>query len=449
MTISRVLIANRGEIAVRIIRACQALEIETVLAVSDADRDSLPASQADRAFCIGPAAANESYLNYRAIVMAAQGTGCDAIHPGYGFLAESPELADACTEHGLIFVGPSADHMRSMGNKIEARARAEKAGVPTLPGSEKVHSVTEAAAVVAEIGLPVMLKAAAGGGGKGMKIVTDAKDLEEIFVSAAAEARASFGDDTLYLERLITNARHIEVQVLGDQFGNVIHLGERDCSSQRRHQKLVEEAPAPGISDQFRAEIHQAAVILAGNINYLNAGTVEFLVDMDEEKFYFLEMNTRIQVEHPVTEMITGVDLVQAQFQIAAGEALGLSQSDVAFQGHAIECRINAEEPAENFRPTPGRITKWEPPEGQGIRLDSHCFEGYLVPIFYDSMLAKLIVVGEDRNQVLGLMERALADFSIAGISTTVPFLKTIINHPDFVAGKINTNFVERLFTLA
>ncbi len=445
MAISRVLIANRGEIAVRIMGACQALDIETVLAVSEADRDSLPARMAGRCICIGPASATHSYLNFQAVIAAALGTECDAIHPGYGFLAESPDLAQACADNGIIFVGPKAEHMRQMGNKIQARVLAEQCGVPTLAGSEKIHSAEEAAAVAERIGLPVMLKAAAGGGGRGMKIVTQADQLAVDFAAASAEARASFSDDTLYMERFIPNARHIEVQVLGDTLGNVIHLGERDCSLQRRHQKVVEEAPAPNISDEFRREIHTAAVKLAANIGYQNAGTVEFLMDQDAGTFYFLEMNTRIQVEHPVSEMITGMDLVQEQFLIAGGAALRHAQSDVTFSGHAIECRINAELPAENFRPTPGLITEWRAPEGPDIRLDTHCYEGYNVPMFYDSLLGKLIVHGADRAQAVARMGQALEEFTISGIGNTLPFLRSVMGDGDFAAGRVNTNLVEKL----
>ena len=445
MTVSRVLIANRGEIAVRIIRACQGLGIETVLAVSEADRDSLPARIAGRTVCIGAASTTDSYLNIKAIVAAALGTGSDAVHPGYGFLAESPELAEACAAQGITFVGPRPEQIREMGNKLQARARARQYGLPILPGSEKVHSYEEAAKVAQRIGLPVMMKAAAGGGGRGMKIVTDYKDMQQMFGSASAEARAAFGDDTLYLERYIPNARHIEVQVLGDRFGNVIHLGERDCSLQRRHQKLVEESPAPAITEVLREQIRQAGVTLARNIRYENAGTVEFIVDQDTETFYFLEMNTRIQVEHPVSEMITGIDLVQEQFRVARGESLRFSQSDVTFRGHAIECRINAELPAEGFRPSPGRIVEWRPPEGPNIRLDTHCYAGYAVPMYYDSMLAKLIVYGRDRTEALERMRRALEQFSVSGIGTTLTFLHFVMGHPDFAAGKVNTTLVERL----
>jgi acetyl-CoA carboxylase biotin carboxylase subunit len=447
LTISRVLIANRGEIAVRIIRACQGLGIETVLAVSDADRDSMPARLAGRAICIGPASASESYLNYRAIVAAALGTGADAVHPGYGFLAESPELAETCKAEGISFIGPSAEQIRLMGNKLQARMLARECGIPVLPGSEKVHTYEEAAILAEQIGLPVMMKAAAGGGGRGMKIVSDDKDMRQMFAAASAEARTAFGDDTLYLERFIPNARHIEVQLLGDRFGNVIHLGERDCSLQRRHQKVIEEAPAPGISDARRAEIHNAAVTLARNISYENAGTVEFIFDQDAQTFYFLEMNTRIQVEHPVSEMISGIDLVQEQLRIAGAEALRFSQADVKIRGHSIECRITAELATEGFRPSPGRIARWCPPQGPNVRLDTHCYEGYTVPIFYDSMLGKLIVYGIDRAEAIERMRRALDQFSVSGIGTTLPFLRFVMGHPDFAAGKVNTHLIDDLIS--
>jgi acetyl-CoA carboxylase biotin carboxylase subunit len=442
LTISRVLIGNRGEIAVRIIRACQGLGIETVLAVSEADRDSMPARLANRIICIGPASASESYLNYKAIVTAALGTGADAVHPGYGFLAESPELAEACAAEGVTFVGPSAEQIRLMGNKLQARMLARECEVPVLPGSEEVHTYEEAAVLAEQIGLPVMLKAAAGGGGRGMKIVSDYKEMRQMFSAASAEARTAFGDDTLYLERFIPNARHIEVQLLGDRFDNVIHLGERDCSLQRRHQKVIEEAPAPDISDARRAEIHHAAVTLARNIHYENAGTVEFIFDQDAQTFYFLEMNTRIQVEHPVSEMITGIDLVQEQLRIAGGEALRFSQADVKIRGHSIECRITAELATEGFRPSPGRIASWCPPQGPNIRLDTHCYEGYTVPIFYDSMLGKLIVYGIDRAEAIERMRRALDQFSVTGIDTTLPFLRFVMGHPDFAAGKVTTHLI-------
>lgn len=445
MSVSRVLIANRGEIAVRIIRACQALGIETVVAVSEADRDSMAARLADRSLCIGPGSATESYLDYRKIVMAALGTGCDALHPGYGFLAESPELAQACLDSGITFVGPKPEQIREMGNKIQARILARQYGVPTLPGSERVSTCQDAIAVAEKTGLPLMMKAAAGGGGRGMKIVHDIAALPQLFTSASSEAAAAFGDSTLYLERYIANARHVEVQVLGDSHGNVIHLGERDCSLQRRHQKLVEEAPAPGLSDALRTEIRAAAVTLASNFGYQNAGTVEFILDQDTGDFYFLEMNTRIQVEHPVTELITGIDLVQEQFRVARGEALRFKQSDIVFRGHAIECRINAERPEMGFQPCPGRIAQWAPPEGPNIRVDTHCYTGYTVPMYYDSMLAKLIVYGSDRNEAISRMQKALEQFSIEGIDSTIDFQHFLISQAAFMDGQVNTHLVDDL----
>ena len=445
MSLRRVLVANRGEIAVRILRAGRALGLETVLAVSEADRDSLPARMADRVVCIGPPAAARSYLNPRFIVAAALGSGADAVHPGYGFLAESAELAELCAAHGITFVGPQPEQIRRMGNKLEARALARRQGVPTLPGSEKVHDYQEAARIAEGMGLPVMMKAAAGGGGRGMKVVTELDQLEPMFVAASAEARSAFGDDTIYLERYIPNARHIEVQVLGDRFGKVIHLGERDCSLQRRHQKIIEESPAPTITDALRAEIRDAAVRLAGNMAYESAGTVEFIVDQDAAAFYFLEMNTRIQVEHPVTEAITGVDLVQQQFRIAAGEPLALTQAEVTFTGHAIECRITAELPHQDFRPNPGRITVWNPPVAPYLRLDTHCYSGYAVPAFYDSLLAKLIVHGKDRGEAVARMQEELAGFDVAGIGTILPFQRFVMGDAAFVEGRVNTRLVELL----
>ena len=443
MTITRVLIANRGEIAVRVIRACQEIGVETVLAASEADLESLPAQLADRVVCIGPARSADSYLNPRIVVTAAVATGADALHPGYGFLSEAPSLVEACDEAGVTFVGPTADHMRSMGNKIQARIRAEAAGVPTLPGSERISSADDAVRLAARVGYPVMLKAAGGGGGRGMKIVHDVADLPGAFTAAAAEAGAAFGDPTIYMERYLPNARHIEVQVFGDAFGSVVHLGERDCSLQRRHQKVLEEAPAPELDESLRADIRAAAVVLAKAIDYRNAGTVEFLVDVDTRRFYFLEMNTRIQVEHPVSEMITGIDLVEEQFRVAGGERLSFDQESVPFHGHAIECRINAEVAEQGFRPNAGRIGRWTPPIGPNIRLDTHCFAGYLVPIHYDSLLAKLVVHGSTRAQAVSRMQSALSRFAVTGVSTTIPFLQFMVGRRDFVEGHLNTQLID------
>jgi acetyl-CoA carboxylase biotin carboxylase subunit len=446
MNISRLLVINRGEIAVRIIRTCRVLGIGTVLAASEADKDSLGARLADRTVVIGPPPVS-TYLNIPNLMKTALDTGAQAVHPGYGFLSEKPELAQACQDNGLIFVGPKADHIHRMGNKLVARALARECGVPILMGSDKVKTYEDVLNVVGEIGFPVMIKAAAGGGGRGMKIVTenDKDRIRQIFEEAAAEATASFGDGTLYVERYIANARHIEVQVLGDKHGNVVHLGERDCSTQRRHQKLIEEAGAPNITEELRSEIRAAAVKLAKNISYENAGTVEFIVDQDAGKFYFLEMNTRIQVEHPVTEMITGVDIVQEQLNVAGGGRLPFAQEDIKLSGHAIECRINAEKPEENFRPTPGVISRWEIPQGPGVRVDTHCHHGYKVPFFYDSLIAKLIVHGTDREHARRRMLAALDEFRVEGISTTIPFLMKVLETPDFAEGRVSTRILEKV----
>jgi len=443
--INRVLIANRGEIAVRIIQACRAMGMESVLACSIIDKNSLAARMATRIICIGPAAASESYLNISTLITSALETGCDALHPGYGFLAESEDLAQACLDHGIVFVGPTPDQILHMGNKLAARRLAREAGVPILPGSEHVRTYQEALDIADHIGYPLILKAAAGGGGRGMKIVSKRDDMEHLFASASAEARTAFGDDTLYLERYIPNARHIEVQVLGDHHSNLVHLGERDCSLQRRHQKVVEESPAPAISNTIRSSIREAALKLARGIHYRNAGTVEFVLDRDTNEFYFLEMNTRIQVEHPVSEVVTGIDIVQEQLRVASGESLRFTQDEVIFRGHAIECRINAEIPAENFRPCPGRITFWQSPTGPNIRMDTHCETGYEVPIYYDSMLAKLIVYGRDREEAITRMQRALEDCHIEGINTTLPFLRFILTHSEFMAGRVSTRLVEQM----
>ncbi len=445
MPVTRVLVANRGEIAVRIIRACQGLGIDTVLAASQADLDSLGARLADRTVCIGPPSASQSYLDTRLLVNAALATGCDALHPGYGFLAESAELSQLCADHGVTFVGPKPEQIAQMGNKIRARVLAAELGLPTLSGSTKVETPEEALAIARRVGLPMMIKAAAGGGGRGMKIVQDEVDMAPMFTAAANEARAAFGDGTLYLERYIANARHIEVQVLGDRHGNVIHLGERDCSLQRRHQKLVEEAPAPNITESLRQRIREAGVALARGFGYENAGTVEFIVDQDAQAFYFLEMNTRIQVEHPVTEMVTGIDLVQEQLRVARGEVLRFSQDAIQLRGHAIECRINAEQVDLGFLPSPGLITQWEPPAGTNIRLDSHCHAGYKVPIFYDSMIGKLVVYGTDREEARARMSRALELFKVSGVATTIRLQHFLVNQPRFASGDVNTRLVEEV----
>jgi len=447
MSLRRVFVANRGEIAVRIVRACHALGIETVVAVSDADRDSLAARLAGRSVCIGPARSSTSYLNVDAVVTAAVGTGCDALHPGYGFLAENAALADACTEMGVVFVGPRAETIREMGNKIRARELAARAGVPIVPGASDVADFERAASVAKEIGLPILLKAASGGGGRGMQVVRELADLRGAFETASAEARAAFGDGTLYVERLILNARHIEVQIIADQHGKVLHLGERDCTLQRRHQKIVEEGPAALVAEPLLKKIRDAAVALAVGVRYENAGTVEFIVDQDRNEFFFLEVNTRIQVEHPVTEALTGVDLVQEQLRVAAGEPLKLDQKQVRLTGHAIECRINAEAAHKGFRPSPGRITAWREPEHDFVRVDTHCYPGYVVPPFYDSMLAKLIVVGADRAEAVSRTRQVLEEFSVEGIETTLPFLRTLLARPEYVSGAVNTRWVEKVMS--
>ena len=444
MTVTRVLVANRGEIAVRIIRACQSLGIETVAAVSEADRESMAARLAKRAVCIGPARSTDSYLKVENLIAAAQGTGCDALHPGYGFLSERASLAQACAENGITFVGPSAQNIMQMGDKLEARKIARSAGVPLVPGSDHAKNPHQAAQLAEGIGYPLLLKASAGGGGRGIKLVWNKDEIENTFRTAAAEARAAFGNDTLYMEKYVGNARHIEVQILGDCPGNVIHLGERDCSLQRRHQKIIEEAPAYAVPPEVRTKICNAAATLARSIGYRSAGTIEFIYDNDSAEFYFLEMNTRIQVEHPVTEMITSVDLVAQQLRIARGETLPFRQSDIKFAGHAIECRINAESPQHEFRPCPGHIIDWQEPHGPGIRVDTHCFPGYFVPPYYDSLLAKLIVHADTRQRTADQTYQALDQFHVSGIDTLVPFLKTVIADPEYRAGAVNTRWLEK-----
>jgi acetyl-CoA carboxylase biotin carboxylase subunit len=440
----RVLVANRGEIAVRIIRACSALGLESVAIYSAADRNSRAVQLADRAICIGPPPAAKSYLLLEAILHAAISTGCQAIHPGYGFLSEREAFAQRCAEEGLIFIGPSASAIGVMGNKIAARAAAIAAGVPVLPGSVKIGAPDEAARLARDIGYPVLLKAAAGGGGRGMKIVQAEEDLAAAFTLASSEAQTAFGDGTLYIERFVRNARHIEVQILGDRHGNTVHLGERDCSLQRRHQKMIEEAPAPFVPLEILEKMRASAVALARAVSYESAGTVEFIFDRDRNEFFFLEMNTRIQVEHPVTEAISGVDLVQEQFRIAEGGRLRLSQGDIPFNGHAVEARINAEDPDRSFRPCPGRIETWSEPSRPGVRIDTHCFSGYMVPPFYDSLIAKVIAHGATREQALARLDQALGELVIRGITTNVPFVRELLSDPRFRGGDFNTNIVEQ-----
>ena len=436
----RVLVANRGEIAVRVIGACRTLGLETVSVYSEADRGALPTRLADRAVCIGPARAAESYLNVSAILAAALGTRCDAVHPGYGFLAENAAFAEACAEHGLRFVGPPPEVIRLMGDKLRAREVARKVGVPVVPGSQgPLLSPSEAE----RFGYPLLLKASAGGGGRGMRVVRSPAELAGAFVAAQAEAQAAFGDGTLYAERFLARVRHVEVQVLADRFGTFLHLGERDCSAQRRHQKILEEGPSPAVTPDRREAMGELALALARHIGYENAGTVEFVLEPESGCFYFIEMNTRIQVEHPVTEMLTGLDLVAEQLRIAAGEPLQLTQADVRIAGHALECRINAEAPDEGFRPSPGVIGEWATPSGEGIRVDTHMFPGAAVPPSYDSLLAKVIVHAPDRMGAIERMRRALATFRVTGVETTIAFHRRILDHPDFVGGRIHSRWVE------
>ena len=439
----RVLIANRGEIAVRIIKACEESDIETVLVVSEADKDSLAAKLADKVVVIGPPQVSLSYLNIPMIIATALGSGADAIHPGYGFLAENPELPMACEKNGIIFIGPRSETMKQLGDKISARKIATNCGVPINQGSERLDNYQEVEAKAQEIGFPVLLKASAGGGGRGMRIVMDPKDLKNAFNMASNEAQQSFGDPTLFVERYVQNARHVEVQILGDDFGRVIHLGQRDCSSQRRYQKVIEEAQPIGLSQELTDQISEAAVALARGINYNSAGTVEFLVDIDRNQFYFMEVNTRIQVEHPVTEEITGVDLVKEQIRIAFGHSLSMNQSDVQCKGHAIECRVTADDPRNDFMPTPGRITRFVVPYGENVRVDTHCYQGYLISPYYDSLLAKVIATGDNREMALENLRNALSTFEIDGVKTNIPFLQFLINQPAFIEGNINVKWIE------
>ncbi len=444
--IRRLFIANRGEIAVRIVRACRTLGVEAVVGVSAADRESMAASMANQAVCIGPASAAESYLNANAIVMAAMGTDCDAVHPGYGFLSERAMFQRLCTENNLVFVGPTAEAIEAVGDKLAARRIAALIGVPTVPGTDQVKSADDALIFGKRAGYPFLFKASAGGGGRGMRVVRGPAEVSGAFSSASAEAGAAFGDPTLFIERYIERARHIEIQIIADHHGNVVHLCERDCSTQRRHQKIIEEGPSPVIDAELRATMGEAAVKLARHVGYRNAGTVEFIVDMDTRDFYFLEVNTRIQVEHPVTEMITGVDLVAEQIKVAGGKPLSLRQDEVRLSGHAIECRINAENAANDFMPSPGRLSEWTPPEGEGVRLDTHCHAGCLIPPYYDSMIAKLIVHGGNRAEAVTRMSAALEHFRIGGIHTTIPFHQSVLRHPDFLENRVTTRWAEENF---
>jgi acetyl-CoA carboxylase, biotin carboxylase subunit len=440
----KVLIANRGEIALRIIRACQELGIRTVAVYSEADKESLHVRFADEDVCIGPPASAQSYLNIPRIIAAAEITGAEAIHPGYGFLAENADFSEICSKSNLVFIGPTADQIRAMGDKATARATMMKAGVPTVPGSEGlVESWEEARGLADHIGYPIMIKASAGGGGKGMRIAHDHDSFPKLFEAARTEARSAFGDPSVYLEKCILRPRHVEIQVFGDTHGRVVHLGERDCSLQRRHQKLVEEAPSPALTAELRTAMCDAAVQAAEAIDYVGAGTVEFLLDEDGS-FYFIEMNTRIQVEHPVTEVTTGFDLVKEQLLVAGGHPLSFPDEPVVLRGHAIEFRVNAEDPDRNFQPSPGTITTFHPPGGPGVRLDTHVYAGYKVPPYYDSLLGKLIVSGKTREEALVRSRYALNSFVIEGVSTTLPFLAEILEDPDFQSGNVDTRWVER-----
>ena len=439
----KVLIANRGEIALRVIRACRELGIETVAVYSEADRESLHVRFADDDVCIGPAAARDSYLRIPRLIAAAEITGADAIHPGYGFLAENAEFAETCAASNITFIGPTAEQIRLMGDKASARKQMIEVGVPVVPGTPgPVEDPDEACEFARKVGFPVIIKAAAGGGGKGMRVSRDEDDFARAFQLARSEALSAFGNGDVYVEKYLERPRHIEFQILGDTHGNVIHLGERDCSVQRRHQKLIEEAPSPAMTPELRQRMGDAAVAGAKSINYVGAGTIEMLLDEDGS-FYFMEMNTRIQVEHPVTEMITGVDLVKEQIRAAAGLPLSVTELP-PLRGHVIEVRVNAEDPARNFQPSPGKITTFHPPGGPGVRLDTHVYAGYSVPPYYDSLLGKLICQGRTRDEAIARVKIALDSFIIEGVTTTIPFLGRVMDNPRFVSGKIDTKFLER-----
>jgi len=439
----KVLIANRGEIALRVIRACRELGIQTVAVYSEADRESLHVRFADDDVCVGPAASRDSYLKIPRIIAAAEITGADAIHPGYGFLAENAEFAETCAASNITFIGPSAEQIRVMGDKAAARKAMSEVGVPIIPGTPgPVEDVDEALEFARQIGFPVIIKAAAGGGGKGMRVAKDPDDFSRSFQLARSEALSAFGNGDVYVEKYLARPRHIEFQILGDKFGNVIHLGERDCSVQRRHQKLIEEAPSPAVTPELRQAMGDAAVAGAKAIDYVGAGTIEMLLNEDGS-FYFMEMNTRIQVEHPVTEMLTGIDLVKEQIRVAAGEPLSVL-SLPALRGHVIECRVNAEDPSRNFQPSPGKIAVFHPPGGPGVRLDTHVYTGYSVPPYYDSLLAKLICQGRDREEALVRMQNALEMFFVEGVTTTIPFLARVMANERFRAGDVDTKFLER-----
>lgn len=440
----KVLIANRGEIAVRIIRACKELGIETVAVYSEADKEALHVHMADEAYCIGPHLSTKSYLNMDNILIVAEKTGAEAIHPGYGFLAENAEFAKKCAENDIVFIGPSPEAINKMGEKAVARDTMKEAGVPIVPGTDGIIEDIEVALETAkEIGYPVIVKATAGGGGKGMRVAETEEELKHAVTMAQQEAATAFGNPGVYLEKYIEEPRHVEIQIIADNYGNVVHLGERDCSIQRRHQKLIEEAPSPALDGALRAKMGEAALKAAKAVNYSGAGTVEFLLDK-HKNFYFMEMNTRIQVEHPVTELVTGIDLIKEQILVAAGEKLSFTQDDIKINGWAIECRINAENPDNNFMPSPGKIDMYLTPGGMGVRIDSAVYTGYTITPFYDSMVAKLIVHGKDRAEAIAKMKRALDEFVIEGVDTTIPFHQRLLEHEAFVSGEFDTKFLEK-----
>ncbi|HFK1426702.1 MULTISPECIES: acetyl-CoA carboxylase biotin carboxylase subunit [Bacillus cereus group] len=442
--IKKVLIANRGEIAVRIIRTCKEMDIETVAIYSEADKESLHVQIADEAYCVGPTISKESYLNLTNIISVAKLTGCDAIHPGYGFLAENADFAELCRECNLIFIGPSPEAISKMGTKDVARDTMKEAGVPIVPGSQGIIKNTEEAIELAnQIGYPVIIKATAGGGGKGIRVARHEEELVKGIQITQQEASTAFGNPGVYLEKYVEDFRHVEIQIMADTHGNAIHLGERDCTIQRRLQKLLEESPSPALDENVRKQMGEAAVKAAVAVDYTGAGTVEFIYEYKTKSFYFMEMNTRIQVEHPVTEMVTGVDLIKEQILVASGEKLSLQQEEVQFNGWAIECRINAENPAKKFMPSPGKVEMYLPPGGFGIRVDSAVYPGYSIPPFYDSMVAKLIVHGKTREEAIAKMKRALSEFVVEGVHTTIPFHLQLLDHPDFVKGEFNTKFLE------
>ncbi|AKF95299.1 acetyl-CoA carboxylase biotin carboxylase subunit [Brevibacillus laterosporus] len=439
----KILIANRGEIAVRVIRACRELGIQTVAVYSEADREALHVKLADEAYCIGPTASKDSYLNMASIMSVATKVGADAIHPGYGFLAENADFAEICSACNITFIGPDPEAITGMGDKSTAKDTMKRAGVPTVPGTDGlIESIAEALDTAKEIGYPVMVKATAGGGGRGMRVAVDDEDLEKAIRQAQNEAKTAFGNAGVYLEKFVEGPRHVEIQIMGDKHGNVVYLGERDCSIQRRHQKLVEEAPSPALSQELRKQMGEAAVAAAQAVNYHGAGTVEFLLDKHGQ-FYFMEMNTRIQVEHPVTEMITGIDLIKEQISVAYGNHLSFTQDDIVLDGWSIECRINAENPAKSFMPSPGKIEGYLAPGGFGVRIDSAVYPGYTIPPYYDSMIAKVIVWGKTREEAIERMKRALQELMIEGVHTTIPFHLKLLEHEVFISGQFDTKFLE------